>query len=381
MTRVRQRGEAVRGFILKHVSENPSTISQLAVRHFAVSRQAINRHLSQLVTEGALVESGNTRNRIYKLAPIVEWHKSYSINADLAEDLVWRDDIDAVLGKLPENVRDIWFTGFSEMFNNARDHSAGQTITVFISKTAVNTQMIIADDGVGIFRKIQSGMNLLDERHAIFELSKGKLTTDPSRHSGEGIFFTSRMFDAFDILSGGLFFTHEIDSDQDWLLERSSPANGTSVFMRLDNHTSRSAAKVYDSFTSGEPGDQGFTKTVVPVRLAQYGNDKLISRSQAKRVMARVEVFKTVVLDFGDVPLIGQGFADEIFRVFVLNHPGVSVHAIRANAEVTRMIRRAQAGTGSPEIDAFATDADHTQAAVTDDESWSSTESEPPSEQ
>lgn len=45
-----------------------------------------------------------------------------------------------------------------------------------------------------------------DERDAILELSKGKLITDAENHAGEGIFFTSRVFDEFAVISGGLFF-------------------------------------------------------------------------------------------------------------------------------------------------------------------------------
>jgi hypothetical protein len=52
------------------------------------------------------------------------------------------------------------------------------------------------------------------------------------------------------------------------------------------------------------------------VRLAKYGNDQLISRSQAKRLLARIELFKIVLFDFSGVETIGQAFADEIFRVF-----------------------------------------------------------------
>ena len=73
--------------------------------------------------------------------------------------------------------------------------------------------MYLHDNGVGIFKKIQTELRLLDERHAILELAKGKLTTDPKRHTGEGIFFSSRMFDQFDILSGGIFFTHKFQAD------------------------------------------------------------------------------------------------------------------------------------------------------------------------
>ena len=76
------------------------------------------------------------------------------------------------------------------MLNNARDHSGSESIAILMRKTPVNTEMAIIDDGVGIFRKIQREMNLLDDRpRDFFELAKGKLTTDPGRHTGEGIFF------------------------------------------------------------------------------------------------------------------------------------------------------------------------------------------------
>jgi hypothetical protein len=119
---------------------------------------------------------------------------------------------------------------------------------------------------------------------------------------------------------------------------------GTAVFMRLYNHTARTTRKVFDAYASGEEFD--FTKTVVPVDLARYGNDRLISRSQAKRVLARVELFKAVVFDFKGVDYIGQAFSDEIFRVFANEHPGIQLHAIHANSEVRRMIDRARSGAG-----------------------------------
>ena len=201
--------------------------------------------------------------------------------------------------------------------------------------------MMIVDNGVGIFRKLQSALGLLDERHAIFELSKGKLTTDPQRHTGEGLFFTSRMFDAFDILSGSVFFTHAFGQEADWLLERPTTLDGTAIFMRLSSHTSRTMRRIFDEFSS-DPDEPAFSRTVVPVQLAQY-NDQLISRSQAERVLARVELFRTVVLDFTNVATIGQAFSDEVFRIFPREHPHVELVPINATSEVKRMIARAQA--------------------------------------
>lgn len=350
MARVRARGEEIRQFILRNVQGNSNKISKLAADKFGITRQAVNQHMKKLVEQGALTLKGQTRNRVYELAPIFEWSRLYQIGPELQEDVVWREDVGPALGSLPENVRDIWAYGFTEMLNNARDHSAGSTVFVSLQRTAVTTEMSIADNGVGIFKKIQEALGLMDERHAIFELSKGKLTTDPSRHSGEGIFFTSRVFDAFDILSGGVFFSHQYGKDEDWLMERDVPKSGTTVFLKLDNYTARTTKKVFDQYSS-DSDDYGFTKTVVPVELAQYGNDKLISRSQAKRVMARVELFKKVLLNFENVPTVGQAFADEVFRVFQFEHPEVELIAINANSEVKRMIARAVSHTGSPPLE------------------------------
>ena len=90
--------------------------------------------------------------------------------------------------------------------------------------------------------------------------------------------------------------------------------------------------------------DDGFNKTVVPVKLAQYGNDKLISRSEAKRLLERVELFKIVIFDFSNVDSIGQAFADEIFRVFALQHPEIELTFMHVNREVKQMIDRAKLG-------------------------------------
>jgi len=303
--------------------------------------------LQRLTSEHSLTEAGQTRNRVYKLVSQAEWRQKYPIATGLAEDVVWRNDIRSALGELPDNVADIWHYGFTEMFNNALDHSGGAEILVRLRKTAVTTEMALFDNGVGIFRKIQTALNLLDERHAILELSKGKLTTDPTRHTGEGIFFTSRMFDSFDILSGGVYFTHQFGHAEDWILERDRYKDGTGVWMELNNHTARTVTKVFDQYSSGE--NYGFNKTVVPVKLAQYGNDKLVSRSQAKRILARVELFKIVIFDFEGVDVIGQAFADEIFRVFAQAHPDIQLMTKNTNSAVKRAIARAKSGTVVPE--------------------------------
>ncbi len=342
MVTVRSRGKEIRSFILEKIEQHPTDISRITADHFDITRQAVNKHLIRLRAEKSIIETGQTKNRSYKLASMVDWNKLFTIDAGLGEDTVWRTAVQPVLGDLPENVMNIWSYGFTELYNNAIDHSEGRTIYVHIKKTAATTEMVLLDDGIGIFKKIQNALNLMDERHAILELAKGKLTTDPARHTGEGIFFSSRMFDEFDILSGGVSFSHKFGNPLDWISERDLAKSGTFIWMKLKNHTSRTTKKIFDQYSSGEEGDYGFTKTVVPVRLAKYGNENLISRSQAKRLLARIELFKIVLLDFHEVPIIGQAFADEVFRVFSSMHPEIELHAIHTSIEVERMIERAK---------------------------------------
>lgn len=54
-------------------------------------------------------------------------------------------------------------------------------------------------------------------------------------------------------------------------------------------------------------------RTIPRVQLVQHGSE-FLGRSQAKRFAQGLEQFRQVVLDFTGVELVGQGFADELFR-------------------------------------------------------------------
>ncbi|MCI0426598.1 MAG: DUF4325 domain-containing protein [Nitrospiraceae bacterium] len=335
-----RHGQEIREFIIHSIPDHPRDVVNVVSKRFGVSRQAVNRHIRELLEEGYITAEGKTRGREYSLK--VLRNKRFTVPlTDLAEDQVWRNEVAPILTDLPRNVLDIWHYGFTEMVNNAIDHSAGHFLTVDIKMNPLTTRVSVHDDGIGIFRKIKEELHLEDERHAVLELAKGKLTTDPARHTGEGIFFTSRMMDDFAILSGDVFFSHECDEEEDWILERDRPATGTSVFMDLANNSERTDQEVFDRFAS-DAEDYGFTRTVVPVRLARHGAEKLVSRSQAKRLLARVDRFKTVILDFKEVDSIGRAFADEIFRVFERNNPGIHLITTNTVPEVEKMITLAR---------------------------------------
>jgi anti-sigma regulatory factor (Ser/Thr protein kinase) len=325
-----RRGQTIRRFILTEVDEHPRDIAQRTAQHFKMTRQAVNLHIQRLIADSDLERKGKTRGARFYLAPKKTWQEHYSSSA--SESDVWDADVLPRISDLPENALDIWRYCFTEMFNNAVDHSAGTKITVQLKRTAMTAEIAVVDNGVGIFKKIQKAMKLADERYSRLELAKGKFTTDPLRHTGEGIFFTSKLLDAFDISSGDVYFTS------------ASPVKhlkGTAVWMKLRNDSERSRTDIFNAFASPD-NDYAFDKTIVPVKLAEQNKDDLISRSQAKRLLLRIDRFRTVVLDFKGVDQIGQAFADEIFRVFVRSHPNVDVQFTSANAQVQKMIRRAQ---------------------------------------
>lgn len=339
------RRDEIRAFVLEGDFPEAGLSAAIAER-FGVTRQAAHGHLSRLVRNAELIAEGKTRNRSYRLPSKTLAEFTLPIGSEWPEDRVWRERIAPVLKALPDSAMSIWHYAFTEMFNNAIDHSRGTGIFVGVAQKGYTTNIVVHDNGEGIFRKIKRELDLPDERSSILELAKGKLTTDPKRHTGEGIFFTSRALDYFAISSGDLYFSHDQDYPKDYLTDSSPTEPGTDVWLQLDNRSERQLRKVFDEFAA-EDGDFEFSKTVVGLDLARHEGEELISRSQAKRLVARFEKFKEVVLDFERIRTIGQAFADEVFRVFALEHPGTKLVAIRMNEEVTKMVSRAQAGASA----------------------------------
>lgn len=340
---ITKRGHKIRDFILRNVDEHSADIGKMVRKKFRLSRQSASKYLNDLIADDLLVGEGATRARRYYLKPIAADSFQIDVNSELQEDLEWRSKIRPLLvPHVDPNVLSICHHGFTEMLNNVIDHSGSSEAILQVARTAVNVRIVVRDFGVGIFQKIQRDFGLNDPRHALLELSKGKLTSDRTKHSGEGIFFTSRMFDYFSITSQRLYYSRTNHAG-DWLIEteesEAEPENGTFVFMEIALDSPRQIKDVFDRYAS-EFDDHGFTKTHVPIKLGLYDDDQLISRSAAKRLLARVNDFREVLLDFQDVKSIGQAFADEIFRVFAAEHPEVHLYPINTNDEIDRMIQR-----------------------------------------
>lgn len=326
--------------VTRDVIEHPRDLTRHIAERLDISRVAANKHIQRLETEGWIARSGPSTHPVFSLGYKRRVSKFYELEG-LEEDRAWAKDF-APYFELPPNVRNIVIFGFTEMLNNAIDHSSGKKVFVWVDQNENDIFIIISDDGVGIFAKIATELNLPDMRQALFELSKGKLTTAPSKHSGEGVFFTSRMFDLFEISANNLRFNHYDDFPKDTLREATGTfPEGTTVCMRIAINSERKPSDVYEQFTSS-PEDFDFSKTIVPMKLATLGDEQLVSRSQAKRLIARFDRFKTVILDFGGVQEIGQAFADELFRVYGGSHPDVELLTANMTEQVTQMWQRAK---------------------------------------
>jgi anti-sigma regulatory factor (Ser/Thr protein kinase) len=342
---ITERTKKIRKQILRDVIHHPNDIAAHIAEIFSISRQAVNNHLKALVSECWLEAKGTTRNKIYSLGLKRENDFVFQLDSTASESDIFFTHFNHIIDGLNKNISDIVFYGFTEIVNNAIDHSQGKVCLIHMTRDSKEIKLTVLDDGEGIFKRIKRLKNLCDEKQAILELSKGKLTTDPSNHSGQGIFFTSRMFDIFAISSSGLFFSHNHKNSLDVLLDDRdvTDGKGTYVAMSIALDSTRTDTEVFEAFSEGD--EFAFNKTIIPVALAKFGEEQLVSRSQAKRLLTRIEHFTFVLFDFKGVETIGQAFADEIFRVYHLRHPEITLSYDNVNTNIVNMINRAKSST------------------------------------
>ncbi len=330
-------------FILDNLDSHSSDIVPLVASEFGISRQRAHYHLTKEIEKGTVIKIGSNRWSKYSRADTnhLEFSLKTKSGVKVKEDLIWSQYVKPIILRFPENIYKICNYAFSEILNNAIDHSKSKSIDVVVDIDNERIRIDIVDNGVGIFKKIQRALKLKSMREAILHLSKGKFTTDPSNHSGLGIFFSSRMCDKFIILSGDLYYTF---LQQDWFLSQEKPNDfqkGTTVSMIISLNSQKTPKEVLDEYTDIEIG---FHKTIVAVALSEDVNEPHNSRSQAKRLMMGLEKFRHVILDFKGVGSVGQAFVDEVFRVFQNEYPKITIQYINANDEVKSVIERFSPG-------------------------------------
>lgn len=256
-------------------------------------------------------------------------------NRDLQEDRVLSEIRSQCLAlrNLRKNVQRIFDYAFTEMLNNAIEHSLSKSIDVSVECTDQEVRADIRDQGLGLFENIMQKKRLANHVEALQDLLKGKQTTAPEAHSGDGIFFTSRAVDILRLRSSDKQLLFD-NLGSDVFVSEIRPRAGTRVMFSCRLDSKRDLSKVFGAYT----GDTlEFSKTEVAVRLYRQGLE-LPSRSQARRILSGLERFKSVTLDFNGITCLGQAFADEIFRVFSNAHPEIRFQVLNAAPAVQAMI-------------------------------------------
>ena len=339
---VKNQAEEIRSYLLAKIPVHPKNIVAKAAEAFSCSRTTVHRHLNRLLRDGKIIKSGTTRQAKYFLKTEKNKEVTVSLKDKVEEHKVWKENFKEDFETLPNNVRQICEYGFSEMLNNAIEHSEGTRVDIDTEWESNSIKIRICDDGVGVFWKIKNALNLEDERESALHLSKGKFTTDPENHTGEGIFFSSRAFDEFLITSRGIFYKRE-NWDQDWFLETANDkkTTGTGLEMTISLDSKRKMQEIYAEYQHEDSeGMPKFDKTNFVVRLSMLGDERYVSRSQARRIVLGLEKFKHVVLNFKDISTVGQGFVDEVFRVFQSKYPKIKIEYTNTNDNVRFMIER-----------------------------------------
>lgn len=309
------------------------------------TRQYVSSTINQMVKEGILLKGGSTFSAFYALPQNAE-HLYETIKLRFKRDALEEHrvfnnirDKHNLIKNLQENVSSILFYGFTEMLNNAIEHSQSKYIDIEIRADTKNLTFIINDFGVGVFRNVMKKRQLKSEIEAMQDLLKGKTTTQPHSHTGEGIFFTSKIADLFELDSFGYKMRVDNVIKDVFFQETPEIKKGTRVTFAISVNSAKHLNDVFSKFVT-EPGELGFDKTEILVRLFIQGT-VYISRSQARRILSGLDKYKTIVLDFDRVTTIGQAFADEIFRVFQQRHPQVRIQPINTIEPVKFMINRA----------------------------------------
>ena len=317
---------------LRLLASNGRITSGELARATGVSRQAAHATLSRLVEQGVAQPVGAGRGAHY----VPTGFRSYRWStAGLEEHRVWADlaDDDS-LSPVQDPAHSILEYAVTEMVNNVIDHSGADVVTVRVGRLDNDLVVSVEDNGVGVFEKIRENKDIESHLDALAQLSKGKLTTDPERHTGEGIFFASKAVDIFTLTANGLEWI--IDNRLADVAVGTSPrTHGTAVTLRHDPTSSRTIESVFSHYTTGLE----FDTSQVIVRLFEHG-DSFVSRSQARRIASGLEKFRRVLVDFSGIQRVGQGFVDELFRIWSGAHPEITLEPVNMNPAVEFMVHR-----------------------------------------
>ena len=336
------------GLILKEIKKRKELRVADIVKATGFSRAYVSRIFKKLKEDKKIFQVGKANKAEYilfagggaeKIRKKTLAVRKILNNRNLSEsdvlDLVKKES--GIFLGIAGNVLAVLDYSFTEILNNAIEHSNSDKISIVVQKNAGKVIFNITDFGIGIFNNIIKKRKLKNELEAIQDLLKGKQTTAPKEHSGEGVFFTSKVADKLVICSFGkrLIVDNVIN---DIFVEDIKKFKGKDVSYEIGLNSKNNLSKTFRAYSGGA---FDFNKTEVTIDLYNI-DDSYISRSQARRVLSGLDKFKKIMLDFKNVKTVGQAFADEVFRVWKNKHKNIDIVYKNANENIVFMIERAK---------------------------------------
>ena len=315
----------ITSWITEAALAHPYALAQHLCERLAISRRGALRLLRTLEQHQWLRRDGSARRPHHRPGELRQVVRSYPL-AGLQEDLPWSRDFSPCFA-LPANVARMARHAFTELLNNAVEHSGGSRVVASMRQSATQLQLLVSDDGRGLFEVIGEHFSIPDPTLAMLELAKGKLSSRSEGHSGRGLYFTARLADVIDLHANRAGFQRRQWLADEWLPVRSACRTGTSVYVAICLDAERTLDEVMRS-ASLEGNGLGIERTVVPLKLVAAPGGVLESRALAQRVAARLASFRRVDVDFQGVADVGHAFADELFRVFASLQPALRLEPV-----------------------------------------------------
>jgi|GEM_PF-747693 len=378
------RSVTIRRFIVEQIDRHPGDITALVQREYGMTRQAANRHLKALETEGVIAGTGATRSRHWRRTAPRELSRRLRVTPVLTAARLWTEYLARAFDRAPPDTRSAAHFSFGAIASNALRAAGATWIHVDLAADDSGVEVGLYNDGESWFAHGRTMLDIAcgpspDMRaphspradappqptpHAPHS-PRADAPPQPTPHAAResdrssvvrpgDLLVASRLCDAFAIASGSVAWAWDREAET-WRaldsLEASIPSHGTRVAFRLSRSATRTPVAVREEFTA--PGAGVFSRVHVPMILAAQPGCECRTRAQATALTAHLANRREVLLDFRGVHAIGRGFADELFRVFRAHNPDVTLVTLHATALLRNQIRDAMTRFSAAGTDYF----------------------------
>jgi len=329
------KSEQIKQFIIENLSQHQKDIIKATIQKFGLSRQAILKHMNNLIIENRVVAHGKTRDRYYELRPIVNYSRSINIQDSFNLKKILREQVIPNLSNFSLNIREICEFSLFALFYNILYHAKATRLYYKIYVTQHNIHLIVSDNGIGIFSSIADALNYNPIQVAVVEIAKGNVTSDPERYSGDDLMAVTHMFDKIEISSSGVALIYN-NAIKEWKMQKSKQTNGTRIQLEISTNSRRTCQDVFKNLFTKKKGIAH-----VPVKLATLKDEQLNTREQAHNLLHNLRELNQIKFDFKNIEVIGPAFADELVRRTKKKNQTIDISWVNSSELVDTLMSRA----------------------------------------